>query len=197
MKTTSISEQLKQETLQAHQQLEKAIVSKIKAIRTRADYGSLLNLFYTYFGGLEAIIAPHLTETHLPDIAVRRKAELIKHDLLTTGNALPPKATVADLPAVNNHLQAFGALYVMEGSTLGGQIISQLIAKQLGRDSVNCLTFFSGYGADTMPMWGKFKASLEQVVHSQHDADVIINTANETFIKFKRWIDVNEREEGL
>ena len=68
--------------------------------------------------------------------------------------ALPPLSPSAtDFLTIETVGQLVGVLYVVEGSTLGGQMISQLLAKNLGftRDTGSC--FFTGYDENTQPFW--------------------------------------------
>jgi len=76
---------------------------------------------------------------------LQRKSESLAIDIRTLGGALIEKVALSDIPEINDHLQVFGALYVMEGSTLGGQIISQMIARQLGIQDKG-ISFFQNYG---------------------------------------------------
>jgi heme oxygenase len=57
--------------------------------------------------------------------------------------------------------KAFGCLYVMEGSTLGGKIIYNILKKQLGLSDSAGASFFYGYGPATGEKWKTFGASLE------------------------------------
>lgn len=49
------------------------------------------------------------------------------------------------------HLQSLGALYVMEGSTIGDKIISKMIEQQLKTEFM-AFTFFMGYGDQSANM---------------------------------------------
>ncbi|GAB2701984.1 biliverdin-producing heme oxygenase [Mucilaginibacter koreensis] len=186
-----LAEQLKIATDTNHQQLEKQLVLRMKAIRTVPEYINLLQLFYTYFGGLEDTIKNHIGTSHLRDYSERRKTDALAEDITALGGTIQPKASAADLPLLQNYLQAFGALYVIEGSTLGGQIISKMIAKQLQLPEGNGLSFFNGYGETSGEMWDRFKTALN--AQAQHPADEaeVISAANETFVKFKQWIEKN------
>ena len=56
-----------------------------------------------------------------------------------------------------------GALYVIEGSTLGGQFIAQQLAKTIHVYPGKGASFFNGHGADTSSRWNdlwKFAASV-------------------------------------
>jgi len=66
------------------------------------------------------------------------------------------------LPEIKNTAQAFGALYVIEGSTLGGQIIKKMVQKQLCMEGNNGLSFFDGYREATSDMWQVFKGAYYQ-----------------------------------
>lgn len=180
-----ISDVLKEHTKMNHQLLEKKLVARMRAMRNEADYAALLGVFYSYFGGLEVLINHKLDTSLLPDHAQRRKTLSLAKDLEALGCRLPQLAGDDRLPAIGNNSRAFGALYVIEGSTLGGQIIAQMIRKQL--NITEGLTFFEGYGEKTMAMWENFKLSLNS--RAELDATEVVQTANETFWKFSEWID--------
>jgi heme oxygenase (biliverdin-IX-beta and delta-forming) len=181
-----LSEQLKDATKTNHQLLEKKLITHLKAVRTPADYAAILALFYGFFGGMETHINEHLDTASLPDHPQRRKAAALAHDLSSLHTALPPLATGTDVPAINNHLQALGALYVMEGSTLGGKIIAKMMKAQLKQ--TEGMVFFEGYGDATEAMWQTFRAVLDQPL-SHLEKETVVQSADETFLKFRQWFD--------
>jgi heme oxygenase (biliverdin-IX-beta and delta-forming) len=175
-----LSTTIKEATKQAHQELEKKVVLKLKAIRSDADYADLLKHFYAYFNKVEKAIAPFITSELLSDYAERRNSSYIKKDIEELGsniNELPE----ANAPVVTNTLQALGALYVMEGSIMGGSIIVQMLAKY---GITKGVSFFSGYGEATGQMWGKFVAVMNAQANNPKQENDVINTANETFSCF-------------
>lgn len=188
-----LADRLKAATETNHQQLEKQLVLRMKAISTKPEYAALLQLFYTYFGGLEEQIGRHINASHLPDYAGRRKTEALAADIRALGSAPEAKAEGDDLPPLHNALQAFGALYVIEGSTLGGQIISKMMARQLGLEGDEGLTFFSGYGEHSIPMWNAFKQALNIQAKTPAEEDEVIASADNTFVKFKLWTEKQGR----
>ncbi len=119
------SEKLKEETKTNHQRLEHLLIPKIKSIKTTDDYLWLLRVFYSYFGALENEINKAVDQRLLPDQAHRRKADLIAQDIRKLGGEVPELADKALIPRISDHNQALAALYVIEGSALGGQIISK------------------------------------------------------------------------
>ncbi|MBS7565454.1 biliverdin-producing heme oxygenase [Mucilaginibacter sp. Bleaf8] len=184
-----LAEKLKTDTLVNHQQLEKMLVSRMKGIRSKLEYVELLQLFYGYFGGLEEKINPYIGINELPDYAQRRKSAALAADISALGGTPAAKATGTDLPEITNAAQAFAALYVIEGSTLGGKIISQMMARQLDISDGLGLSFFNGYGEDTDRMWTTFKQALNNQAGTKTVQDDVINTANQTFTKFKNWAE--------
>ena len=184
-----LADQLKTDTLENHQQLEKMLVGRMKAIRSAADYANLLQLFYSYFGGLEEQIDLYIGKAELPDYNVRRKSIALANDIRAMGATPGVKASADYLPEIGNRLQAFAAMYVIEGSTLGGKYISKMMAQQLNIKDEHGLSFFSGYGDNTDTMWECFKITLNGQEKVAGDADMVISTANETFAKFKKWIE--------
>ena len=100
---------------------------------------------------------------------------------------MPAKAALHFLPEISGHAAALGAMYVIEGSTLGGQIICNMLKKQLKIE--DGLSFFSGYGEQTIPMWKRFQAVLD--LPGSQQGDKIIEAANDTFGKFEVWFDLN------
>lgn len=183
------TDKIKEATLQNHQLVEKVLIGKMKSMRSANDYVELLRIFYSYFGGLEQQIKPYINIATLPDHNDRRKTVAIADDLATLGGKLPDVAVGEELPAINNELEALGALYVIEGSTLGGKIISQMLQKHLNITDGSGLSFFNGYGDNTQQMWDVFKTNLNNAVKTPADEAVVLNAANETFSKFKQWIE--------
>lgn len=183
------TEKIKEATLANHQQTEKILVGKMKSMRAVQDYVNILSSFYGYFGGLEEQVARYINPSNLADYNDRRKTAAIAADIKALGGTVPAIATGDELPQIANYLQAFGALYVIEGSTLGGQIISKMVQQHLHLPEGQGLSFFNGYGDHMHRMWGAFKALLNEAAKSPADEQVITAAANETFAKFKTWLE--------
>jgi heme oxygenase len=183
-----LSQELKEATKINHQVLEKKLIGRIKSIRSKKDYGELLITFYAFFGGLECALKKHLDLSRLPDYPDRRKTSALEHDLKEMGIALPGLTPVTDLPAINSHFHSLGVLYVMEGSTLGGKIITKMILQQSILIEPSQLSFFIGYGDKTEYMWEAFKHSIDQPLAS-YEKEIIIRAANNTFVQFSEWFN--------
>ena len=84
-------------------------------------------------------------------------------------------------------------MYVLEGSTLGGQIITAMLKRQMERESDTGLSFFLGYGEETPRMWERFKSYLNREFSVQQQGE-ILRAANETFNSFHNWVQQYELE---
>ena len=175
-----LSTNIKEQTKAAHLELEKTVIQQLKAIRSDADYAAFLKKFYTYFSQVEQVIAPYITSELLPDYAERRNSSYLKNDIEKLGANVDDVAKV-QVPKINNSLEALGALYVMEGSIMGGRIIVQMLEKG---GITNGISFFSGYGASTGDKWGVFTGVMDAEAKTEGDEQLAIDAANQTFAYF-------------
>jgi heme oxygenase len=185
----TIMERLRNETKPAHQQLEKATIPFIKNATNDEQYAFLLRMFYGYFKPVEERIQALVDNTLLEDIEERRQSVALLEDLNTIGAGTDELELSAYVPQLHTVPRAIGALYVLEGSTLGGRFISQMLAKQMNRTADNGIRFFSGYGEHTDEKWKAFTQMINNYAEKlPNDQDQIVAAANETFDKFGQWI---------
>lgn len=159
------------------------MVSFIRSIRTEHDYVKFLKVMYGYYSALEQQIESFLPEQ---EILGRRKANHLLNDLGSFDDDDTP-ALCSDLPEIQSYPAALGAMYVMEGSTMGGSIIAKMIQNQLGRKPTRGFSFFYGYGENTKQMWELFKANFEKPFCNR-EREELIEAAQKTFITFHNWI---------
>jgi heme oxygenase (biliverdin-IX-beta and delta-forming) len=193
-----IFQKLKEETSVVHTRLEKNSLLKtlLQADIQLGQYQHILGLFWGFFAPLESLVLSFREiDLWLPDFAHRRKAEWIRLDLQNMGLEVNPNKMCNDLPRVRTLDQALGCLYVMEGSTLGGNIIARHIHKTLGIEKDTGLAFFSGYGEQTSAKWKSFQQALGNYWQHTGKSDDIIGAAKETFEKLDAWFTLQENEE--
>lgn len=184
-----ISEQLKEHTREVHAATEKQLVGLIKQLSKADDYARLLELFYSYFHPIEQQIMETLPSEILPDLERRRKTAAILYDLrdLTARSELSVAISTA-IPKINTPYQALGALYVVEGSTLGGKVIANMISQRLNLGAPFALSFFSSYGDRAFEMWNDFKSAINNMVLTPAQSEELLQAAYETFRMFGNWI---------
>jgi heme oxygenase len=66
-------------------------------------------------------------------------------------------------PAMDSAGKLVGALYVIEGSTLGGQVISRQISASLGLTAPHGARFFNGWGEQTEARWNTFWRYADEI----------------------------------
>lgn len=182
-------ELLRERTGKQHQELERVLIPSIKAANTPAAYIKLLQLFYGYYYPLEQHIAAHMDISFPGGFERRRKASLLLDDIAAISGApatTPPCCT--DIPEITDNAQALGAMYVLEGSTLGGQVICQILMRNLAAPELpKALSFFNGYGTDTQSYWDTFVHYLQGYHGNETQQQRMLEAAATTFERFKLW----------
>lgn len=170
-----------------HEELDKALVPYISGIRTIQDYTQLLVAFYGFFKPVYDSIDAHLDVYYLPDYPSRRKPEDILQNLRELDAHDPATQICRQVPSIQNNAGAFGALYVMEGSTLGGLMIKKMLTGQLSLSDKQ-LQFFGGYGKQTRQRWNVFLSAMNTVAQNETEEQALIETAKATFTCFRNWL---------
>lgn len=179
---------LKHETKVAHLETEHILVQRLKKIQKKEDYAAILKMFYGYFAPLEKLVDNYIGKHLLQDIDERRKASRLQNDLVALGVTNKPDIC-AELPTIQNSSHAFGALYVLEGSTLGGEIIVKMLkANPALQIQDAALSFFYGYGENNKLMWQRFQKALHQHIGDSNKLLEVTMAANETFRCLKNWM---------
>lgn len=180
---------LREGTRDLHDAVERGLDWE-RRVATRAGYRDLLARWYGFhatfepaaasaFAGEEAFFGP------------RRKLHLLRRDLLHLGmpaggvDALPVCRPQVPMPT---RAEALGALYVLEGSTLGGQLVARRVGRALGFTARGGCAYYAGYGpGGTGPMWRAFQDALsDQISPETHDAAV--HAARRTFERLRDWL---------
>ena len=188
----SLLERLKQETQANHTEVERQ-VDLLSRLQTPSAYRTLLEDFYGLYEPLESDIgrsAPEIA-VWLPDIRKRMRTESLRLDLGVLGNKRPEALERAPIPRLQALPEQFGCLYVLEGSSLGGQIISREVGNLLHYTPGHGCAFFAGYGAETGGMWKAFREATESfgASHCQPGIhDRIVNSAIAVFRAFGDWL---------
>lgn len=94
---------------------------------------------------------------------------MIEKDLASL--ALENQTASHDFELANEH-EALGAMYVIEGSTLGGNVIAKQLSKTEGFDEVT-FNFFGCYQENTGLMWKNFKEVLDTEVTEENYSEVL------------------------
>lgn len=187
-----VLQRLKRDTHAYHERIERRI-NLAARLSSRDGYRSVLARFYGFYAPVEAALSSvEGLSLALGDLAARWKTGLIARDLATLGlsaRELPALPRCADIPALPDVAHAFGCLYVLEGATLGGQIIARQIVRALGVAADCGGAFFCGYNQETGLMWRSFGAGLAAYATTSEREAMMLLTARETFCAFDRWLE--------
>lgn len=170
-----LSIKLKEQTNEIHKSLEELPLLKkvVSPDITKDEYCALLNGFYRlhriYETGLHNYDGPIIS-----NYEERCKLHLLEEDLNELDMVILERNEQIKF---TKEAQVLGAMYVMEGSTLGGQYIVKNLNQVFPEYSHN---FYNGYGAETGKYWKEFKTYLDDFEESEHNK--VINSAKQMFM---------------
>lgn len=124
----------------------------------------------------------------VPDGDARRKLPLIARDMSAL-DVPPVLMPVPPTPRLDC-AAALGALYVLEGASLGGRVIARQVARDLALTPDTGLAFFHGYGDKTGEMWNAFGTALDAWVARNGLATDVIAGASAAFAALEHWFTV-------
>ena len=187
---TRVLDVIREKTRGLHDRVE-ASFDLTQMLSSRVAYRSLLQAYLGIYRPFELEGQqrfPHLVNPH--------KTSLIVRDLEVLGmtdqeiRQIPECSSLPDLMEPD---RLFGALYVINGSSLGGQIICRQVESCLGIDKHTGASFFHGDGERTGSVWRAFLYDLQQLVLS---ADQAAEGACEMFALFETWLPKMAKKEG-
>lgn len=186
----SVRFRLRDATAEAHRNVE-AAMSLQQRCADRASYRTLLADMWGIYAPLEAALAVVPWDELGIDIERRAKTAWLRSDLLTLGFSNDdiaglPRAT--QIPSIHCPADGFGALYVLEGASLGGQLILREVKSSLGLTEIAGARFFASYGAEVGEQWRSFTAALAAYGDSEIKVHLMERAALATFACFLDWI---------
>lgn len=152
---------LRRATRAAHHRIDHhpLLAPLLRADLTLEHYGRTLAALYGVQAILEARVAPLWQSPPLPPFPPPQRQVALQRDLAQLG--VVPWPVVIPFPELNGAAEQIGALYVLEGSALGGQIIAHTVAQHGG--SRFPTQFFTGLGAEaSRQRWQAFGIYAEQ-----------------------------------
>ena len=175
-----------------HERIEQAL-DLPASLRSRDDFERLLARFYGFYLPHEARLRSYKSalETYGIELHARLKADKIRHDLLSLGMSAEEISRLpqcVDLPDLCTPGHALGSLYVLEGSTLGSQVIARALNQRVDLDIRSGTSFLSGYGASTGAMWRSFVKALDAARLETEGVAAAHEGAVQTFDSLERWM---------
>jgi heme oxygenase (biliverdin-IX-beta and delta-forming) len=172
-----------------HQRLREVTLDDHRAVEqelpfTRPDLdasglASLLAALLGFFAPLEERLLQRLGE-EMPELLGRIRAPALREDLAALGHTAQVPLC-GELPELRSRGEATGALYVLEGSLLGGQHIARHLAS-LGLRA----RAFETPPHEVAARWRQVMSLLDP---HRPDADEVLEGALLTFRSLRRWLE--------
>ncbi len=183
--------QLREETRREHEATE-ALMPLSGSDFSLEQYGEVLETLLPLVESWERFARGAAPAALQPMLHSRERSELLRKDLAYLGRPLAakPRAGVRwqevvhaeDGSVLERQAGFLGAMYVMEGSTLGGRFLARHVASVLGLPPGEATAYFEGHGQNTGAMW---KQVLEQIQGVPEDlAPVVTASARRAFQAF-------------
>jgi len=172
--------------------------TRLPLFSERLDAGWYQRLVEAYYGFYRPMEAALYDSGLIPDgfdQTLRVKTPTLVSDLHALGlndDAISALPACSDLPVFDTPAACLGALYVLEGATLGGQVLRREMAQRLGIDADNGGAFLNVYGADTGRRWKDFLDYLGRLPLDAHAKQRAVDAARSTFSGFEQWLDRQE-----
>ena len=157
-------------------------------------YTRLISAYYGFYCELENRLLHSPWNVDGFDLHQRFKTPALCKDLQALGVSIQPLALCDTLPALHSPACMLGVLYVLEGATLGGNVLRKQMSERLGLDAHNGCAFLYVYGEATGRQWKAFMDFLGSVPLDAQARGEAVQAARSTFSCFEQWL---ERQEVL
>jgi heme oxygenase (biliverdin-IX-beta and delta-forming) len=178
---------LRTESRPEHDAIERAL-DLTDSTLTLAAYRLRIEQFYGFYAPIEDRLGA-LGAFAAPGTGPERKAPLLLADLLVLGVAAPSLPQCQALPDLTGAAEMLGCLYVLEGATLGGQVIARRLRDTLGIGPASGASFFHGHGEETGARWRAFTAVLAASGRDEVHQDAMVRSAIGTFRALRLWCE--------
>lgn len=128
-------------------------------------YVQVLSGFECFLSAWEPRVAAQLDPATRGWFLARSRLAFVRQDLAALDVPCLPSSLGEDALSglrLDGVASAWGAMYVLEGSALGGQVISRRVQQTLGLARDQGLAYFSGWGSETGAMWRAFLEKMSQ-----------------------------------
>lgn len=193
---SSVLQRLRNETRELHERIEAAVPVLDPGAGIPA-YSWYLEKLLGFHRPLERAIfaTPGIEELGLSR-AAREKSPRLIQDLLALGTATSVLLRLDEcrvIPMIHDVPTALGASYVLEGATLGGQVVYRQLRGRMPEVMARASAYLRCYGAGTGAQWQAFTAVLERFAGDAAACSAMVSSARDTFETFEAWLGDDQR----
>ncbi len=157
--------------------------------RSRQSYRVLMERLYGFHASIEPGLLTGSRTLRGLEWSHWRQVPFLVEDLARMGHDdasmrrldRPGDGLLLDDPA-----RALGAIYVLEGATLGGKVLERAARRRLGSENIGT-SFFGAYGTDAGRRWVTTRSAIDQAAEA-FDAATVLHAASDTFDSFGEWM---------
>lgn len=182
-----ILERVREETRGSHDRLEAVALSDriMEGSLQPEEYKKLLLVHCLVHRELEALLEKRGVREHFPELQFdeRKKMPLLQKDVeeLAIGEEALALPAAGQLPRAEEPYGALGCMYVMEGATLGGNVIVKSLRKNEHLSGIKNFHYFGCYGGDTGRRWKIFLEVLKEKGKEAEAQQQIVEAAKATY----------------
>ena len=149
-----------------------------------AQYVHLLRTHLAFHQALETAIGLHPDFFQEYDLQTRTKTPWLLADLAQLNEPFQP--AISTLFTNWSAIDLLGAVYVGEGSMLGGTVINRLLQQSSSLQTILPIAsrFYQGYGTDTGKQWRRCGEFITQ--RGALHADAVVAAAEQTFGQYQQ-----------
>ncbi|HVJ65876.1 MAG TPA: biliverdin-producing heme oxygenase [Bdellovibrionota bacterium] len=190
--TLNPQSQVKAYTYDDHQRLEESLNLLRNPGISEGDYRHLLELMLDFYEPAEIFLTQEFSADVKAklDFSARLKSGWLKRDLraLKSSKSRSAKNSIAfSGKAYASPARQLGLMYVMEGATLGGQVIARRFEMLFPR-WIDATRFYRSYEKDLGTRWMNFQRVIGEEIKTLEDVAEYCEGAKEAFRGFQRAI---------
>lgn len=174
---------LKEKTTQLHKEVEKDNIGNaiVDHSITPEVYTKLLQQNYIAYGSLEKALSEYKNLVNDFESLINfSHTKKLRADLKTRAIGIPALSE-EPLAFINSREACLGALYVVEGSTMGGLMMSRHLKKCEYLDQDKAHHFFHGDAKKGLKRWNTYKTLIDPLVFTEEQTNLIVKSACHTF----------------
>jgi heme oxygenase (biliverdin-IX-beta and delta-forming) len=182
-------DQLRAATADCHRRLEKRMDVGHR-FSSAAGYRDYLGVMFGFYAPFERALGSHAVRSVLTDFPARCKTALLADDLAALGVSADCVARLprcSEIPFCQDEAAALGSLYVLEGATLGGQVLLPMVEQRLRLTRASGASYLGSYGRDTRAMWQRLGSVVESWCADSERRAMAAAAAVATFEALEAW----------
>ena len=177
---------LKEETKELHREVEAVFYGKqiMDSSLTKIQYTEMIVKNQYIFHSIEGILKTEFTDffenlKYQPNL---NRQDLLDKDIIYLG--IQTVDFSVKLPTYLSTQEVAGALYVMEGSMLGGKMIARCLERNTNLDKISDYYFYNS-DKDIKTEWNEFRTFISEFINPSSDYSLVKEGAVNTFNFFK------------